>query len=382
MLMLTGFVPSVFAQSEERVNMHLHRIDTTLYPTNFMNVSIIGGEGKLVEGLKEENFEVFEDGKSQKILKVVSADQKGAPLEVVLVIDCSSSMTPAMDDMKKAASSFIDYLAPQDKVAILSFSNIYYLNCDFTSDKEALKSAIDKLKPIGGTSLYLSVNEAVSMFGKKEEANRAVIALTDGRNNGPGTVENCIEESRKANIPVFTIGLGPDVDPDSLNLLAGSTGGIYKNAPASSDLEEVYKLMGDQLKKQYWVEYKASPEHWPKTSVNASIRLKGVPGGSGLENSLVYYVPVQWWKLITFYFLIEIALIILTYFMFRLFWRKMGMDPVVATRIAIFILMFLTVIWYVLLFHRVIPLSFFFYFVLIGIAQLLLLLIPIKLMAK
>ncbi|MCE1249067.1 MAG: VWA domain-containing protein [Firmicutes bacterium] len=372
----------VFAQEENRVNMHLHRIDTDLYPTNFMNISIIGSEGKLVEGLKEENFQVFENGKPQKVLKVVSSDQKGAPLEVVLVIDCSSSMTPAMDDTKKAACAFVDYLSPQDKVAVLSFSNIYYLNCDFTNDKEELKAAINKLQPNGGTSLYMTVSEAASMFSRKEEANRAVIALTDGRNNGPYTLENCVEDSRKHNVPIFTIGLGPDIDPDSLGLLANQTGGIYKNAPASSDLEEIYKMMATQLKKQYWVEYQASPEHWPKTSVNAMVRLKSVPGGSGLENSLIYYVPVQWWKLITFYILIELALIILTYFMFRLFWRRMGMNPVTATRIAIFALMFLTVVWYFFLFFRVVPLSWYLYFILIGIAQPLLLLIPVKIMAK
>lgn len=366
-------------QTSDRVILKLNRTDTTLYPTNFLNITIIGKEGKPIEGLKPENFQVFEDGKEQKVLDVVQSDEKGSTIYVALVIDTSGSMNPAMEDTKKAATAFLEYLSPQDQVAIISFSNTYTLQCDFTGDREILKSAIKELKPIGGTALFYSVNQTLGIFDKVEEGNRAIIVMTDGRNNMPGSTQQCIDKSRLNGVPVFTIGLGPLVDKASLSNLASETGGIFRFAPTSSELEEIYKSLANQLKKQYWVKYKASPQHWPKTPVKASVKLQKVPGATGLESYLAYIVPLQWWKLITAYVLIEFALIFLTYFLFKLFWRKMNMDPVAATRLSIIILMILTVVWYTLMFVRFVPI---WLFLLIAFGQLIILFIPIKLMGK
>jgi len=368
-----------YSQSSDRVILKLNRTDATLYPTNFLNITIIGKEGKPIEGLTKENFQVFEDGKEQKVLDVVQSDEKGSTIYVALVIDTSGSMNPAMEDTKKAATAFLEYLSPQDQVAVISFSNMYALQCDFTGDREVLKTAIKELKPLGGTALYSSVYQTLDIFDKVEEGNRAIIVLTDGRNNMPGSMEQCIDKSRLNGVPVFTIGLGHGVDKSSLSTLASETGGIFRFAPTTSELEEIYKSLANQLKKQYWVKYKASPQHWPKTPVKSSVKLQKVPGAAGMESSLTYIVPLQWWKLITAYILIELALIFLTYFLFRLFWRKMNMDPVASTRLSIIILMVLTLIWFTLIFVRFVPI---WLFLLIALGQLVILFIPIKLMAK
>ncbi len=372
---------TAFAQEDRKPILRLNRIDTTLYPTNFLNVTIIGKEGKSVDGLTAENFKVFEEGKEQKVLDVVQSDEKGMKLYIVLVIDTSGSMTPAIEDTKKAAEAFLTYLSPQDEVAVLSFANTYMLKCDFTSDREVLKSAIQSLQPNGGTALYAATYQALTMFDKVEDGNKAVIVLTDGQNNMMGSLQDCIDSSYEKGVPIFTIGLGSSVDQNSLDMMATQTGGMFKYAPDSTELEEIYKSLATQLKKQYWVKYVASPQRWPKSRVpDITVRLNKVEGGAGLESSLAFYiVPVQWWKIITGYVLIELVLIMLTYLLFRLFWGKMGMNPVTATRLSIFILIVLTIIWYCFVFFHFIP---FLYFLLIALGQLVLLIIPIKMLAK
>ena len=375
-----GLKPSS-AQEDRKVLLRLNRIDTTLYPTNFLNVTIIGKEGKSIDGLTKENFKVFEEGKEQKVLDVVQSDEKGQKIYIVLAIDCSSSMGHAMEDTKNAAKSFLTNIGPQDEVAVLSFANTYTLKSDFTQDREVLNSAIDGLKAHGGTSLYASTHKALTMFDEVEDGNKAVIVLTDGRNTVSGSLQECLDTSFEKGVPVFTIGLGNSVDQASLTKLADETGGIFRHAPDSTELEEVYKSLATHLKKQYWVKYAASPQKWPKTKVkDVTVRLNKVKGGSGLESSLSFYiVPLQWWKLITAYILIELVLILLTYLLFRLFWNKMNMNPIAATRLSIFILIVLTIVWYSLVFFRFVP---FLYFILIAIAQLVLLIIPIRALGK
>jgi VWFA-related protein len=366
----------------EQTTLRLNRIDTTLYPTNFLNVTVIGPDGKPIENLKPENFVVMEEGKEQKVLDVAQSNEKDPSIHVVLVIDCSSSMIPNMDDTKNAAKLFLQNLSPDDKAALISFSTDVTLDSNFTNDRKPLETAIDNLKPRNATALYWATKDSIDLFKDVKSGNKAVLVLTDGMNNGPGSADECIKKSVNAGVPIFTIGLGNSLDA-SLDTMARDTGGIYRHAPTSADLADVYKSLAAQLKKQLWVKYVAKPQKWPKTPVQASIRLQNVPGwSSGTENSLMYIVPVQWWKIILSFVLVEIILILLTYFLFWFFWKKMSMSPVASTNFSVALLVVLTLIWYTVMF---IPFMFpvmMHYFVLIGIGLALVLYGSVKMLAK
>jgi VWFA-related protein len=363
--------------ASDQVILRLNRVDSNLYPTNFLNVCLIGPDGKPIENLKPDNFQVIEDGKEQKVLDVAQSGDKGAAISVVLVIDTSGSMHGAMEDMKTAAKSFVRNLSTGDKIAIVSFSDFSTVDCDFTDDRKLLETAIDGLKPSGSTALYTTVVESAKLFENVKEGNKAIVVMTDGMNNRGGAIDACVKSGLEKGVPIFTIGLG-NVDKMSLEFLATETGGMFRYAPTSSELEEIYKSLANQLKKQLWIKYEANPQRWPKTKVNTIIKLKGIPG-AGMTSSLNYIVPLQWWKVITIYVLIEVVLVVLCYLLFNVFWKKMNMDPVSATRFAIFILIALTTVWYTVMFILFVPIT---YFLLIGLAQLILLSIPIKLMAK
>lgn len=375
--MIIIFTMGPALSQDRQATVHLNRVDSNLYPTNFLNVTVIGKDGRPIEDLKPENFTVMEDEKEQKVLDVVQSDQKGAPIYVALIIDASGSMHGAMDDTKNAAKAFVKQLSANDKVALISFADVSNLECSFTDDKTAMESAIDNIKSFGATALYASIYEALDLFADVE-GNKAIVVLTDGRNNQWGTSRECITKSIEKGVPVYTIGLGGSVDRESLENIAMETGGMFRHAPASSDLEEIYKSLASQLKSQLWVKYQAKPEKWPKTAARVSIRLKNTPG-AGMVSYLNYQVPLQWWKLISGYVLLEVVLILVCYLLFKLMWQKMGMDPVAATRLAILILFVLTGVWYWAIFFKFVPLL---YFSLIGLAQAILLIIPIKMLSS
>jgi VWFA-related protein len=358
----------------KQASIRLNRVDSSLYPTNFLNVTVLGPGGKPLEGLKPANFTVTEDNKEQKVLDVAQSDEKGAPIHVALVLDCSGSMNEAMQDTRNAAKAFLKNLSPGDRVAVMTFSDESSLECGFTSDHGTLEAAIDGIRPMGATALYRSIVDALLLFGDAQAGNKAVIVLTDGKNNKFGTPYECVMKSLAMGVPIYTVGLGEDVDRDILAGLAEETGGFYRYAPTSGELEEIYRSLASQLKSQLWVKYQAEPQKWPRTKVRASIMLKDTPG-AGASSSLGYLVPLQWWKLILGYLLLEVVLILACYLLFRILWQKGGMDPVLATRLSILALFVLTCAWYAFVFMQFIPVH---YFALIGLAQLFLLLIPLK----
>ncbi len=377
---LFAFTKSAPCQEPARIN--LNRVDTTLYPTVFLNVTVIGSDGRPLEDLKPENFQVLEKETEQKVLDVVGSDYLGAPIYVALVIDASGSMYHLMEDTRNASRVFLENLGAGDHVTLLSFAENPLRHTDFTSDTGVLHQAIDDIRPYGPTALYASVSRALDSFIPVREmgqpVNMAVVVLTDGKNNQPGTLEECVEKSISLGVPVFSIGLGRSVDEESLQYLARRTGGSYIFAPTSADLEDVYKALASQLKSQLWIKYRAKPQHWPRTRLTATISLRQIPG-AGDSSSLDYVVPLQWWKLILTYVLLEIVLILACYLLFRLLYRRMNMDPVAATRLSIITLVLITGIWFWFIFFPFIPLT---YFVLIGAGQALLLIIPIKLLSS
>ncbi|MFP4498304.1 MAG: vWA domain-containing protein [Vulcanimicrobiota bacterium] len=381
----SGFSREVLSHEKDdkndKITYTINRIDSTLYPTNFLNITIIGEERKELQKLKPEDFVVIEDGKEQKVLDVVQADKvepNKSKMNVVLVIDTSGSMVPAMDNTREAAKLFIKQLDADDSAAIVSFSDQAILECNFTQDKAALESCIDNLKPNGATAFYMAVEEALYLFDGIEDSNRVVVVLTDGLNNRSGTLTECIEASEKFDAPVFTVGLGMMVDKVSLEKLAKETGGIFSFAATPEELEYIYKRLANALKSQLWVKYKASPQRWPKTLVQVTSKLN-IKGKSTQEARMKYRIPLQWWKVVTSYLVVEIILIILTYFMFKFLWKKMNFDPAVATRFAIVFLFILTMIWYTVMFIAFLPLHYFFG---IGLIQLIILVFINKSMGK
>jgi len=365
-----------------RGSLNLTRIDTGLYPTNFIRINVTGEEGRPVENLKKEDFKVTENGKEQKVLELVQSNDKFGNTRIVMMIDTSSSMEESLPDVKKAASAFIDCLFGEDQVAVLAFSSSSLLVSDFTSDPASVKASIEGLRAMGETSLYDSTLRAIDMLQEKGGDNCAVIVLTDGVDTASGNglgdgLTMCIKKSREAGVPIYTIGLGNEANQFILQKLADSTGGIFKAAPSSADLEEIYKALGSQIKKQAWLKYTACRTAWPGTVVNVTVRLENRNIGI-IEKSITYKVPVQWWKLILSYLMIESAFVVLTYFVFRLLWKKIGLNPVAATNLSIIILIIATLIWYSFIFIRFVP---FYIFIPAAILQLLLLAIPIKKLA-
>ncbi|MFN2251716.1 MAG: VWA domain-containing protein, partial [Anaerolineae bacterium] len=69
---------------------------------------------------------------------------------------------------------------------------------------------------------------------------RVLILLTDGVQTGtPGEELRAAAEARAADVLVYTIGLGTDVDETALRQIAGAADRYYF-APDSSDLARIY----------------------------------------------------------------------------------------------------------------------------------------------
>jgi Ca-activated chloride channel family protein len=138
--------------------------------------------GKVVNGLKASDFELYEDGARQDITHF---SQDKLALSVVLLIDLSGSVSPALREIQSGALMALGRLKDEDEVALVAFSSDTQLVQDFTRDRKLIVEKIghiDKTPVIGrGTSLYEGLRDAAVHMSKASNGStrRAIIAITD-----------------------------------------------------------------------------------------------------------------------------------------------------------------------------------------------------------
>jgi VWFA-related protein len=184
---------------------------------------------------------------------------KNIPITSILVLDRSGSMQePAggdtiskMEALRRAATRFIDIMRPGAMTTVLPFSDHAEEPGPFTADKRTLKQRIRSLRPGGETAIFDATYEAIlTLMNSGREGKRAVILLTDGKNNsGEHSEQEVIRLARKAEIPLHVLGLGnaDNFDEPMLQEMASRTGGTYHRADNERTLAEVFEQLSIQL---------------------------------------------------------------------------------------------------------------------------------------
>lgn len=147
-----------------------------------LDVSVTRSDGSAVAGLSAHDFVVREDGRPREVSFFRAlTEHRPTPLSAVLVLDASSSMEGApLQGLREAALSFIEQRPDESEIAILSFDRESHLLTGFTRDHAALESAVDRIQPSGGTSLYDAVAEADRLLRDSRNRRRAIVVSTDG----------------------------------------------------------------------------------------------------------------------------------------------------------------------------------------------------------
>src|SRR5262245_3910615 len=120
-------------------------IDTISIDTNLISVPVIVSDrdNRYVPNLKQEIFRLFDNRVEQKISFFDSGEE---PLNVILMLDTSLSTKGVLDDIKKAAKSFVKELRPQDRAMIVTFDWHTQKLSPLTSNRKELEEAIKHTK--------------------------------------------------------------------------------------------------------------------------------------------------------------------------------------------------------------------------------------------
>jgi Ca-activated chloride channel homolog len=221
-------------------------------------VTVADAQKRLVPGLTQEDFEVYDNDKPQPI---VYFDNSVRPINVVVMLDTSGSMTLTIDLLKRAAEQFVIRLLPEDKGRVGAFNDKVQISSRFTSDRDELVSSVKDVDFGNSTRLWDGVAMGLEEL-KTVDGRRVVLVFTDGDDTDSRTnLGTVVERARADETMVYAIGLESNYfngqryvksKPDrGLKRLADETGGGYFELEKTSDLAPTFTKVAAELHSQY-----------------------------------------------------------------------------------------------------------------------------------
>jgi len=229
-------------------------------------VTVLGSDARPVEGLREVDFEVLEDGVKQTVSHF--ALQKELPIRMGLVLDTSGSMEKTLPEVQRVVISFLrNLLQPRDRAYILAFSERPSLIEGFTADFKSLERALVGLKADGETALYdASVYGLFQFSGVR--GRKSMVVLTDGEDNASRMdFDTALDYAKRSGVTIYTVGIDLPITKigirSQLTRIARTTGGDAFFLPRGAALEPVYARIDRELRSQYLLAYTSTSETPP-----------------------------------------------------------------------------------------------------------------------
>jgi len=205
-----------------------------------------------------KNFQVSENGGAVDGLGVTSGTKSSG---AVLLIDASNSMKGApISGAMVAARAFLTQRKADLPVAVIAYNPEITVLTGFTTDSEKLAAAVAQEPATAeGTHIYDALIEAAELAGDEGLPRTTAVLLSDGHRRGvQASLAEALEALTASNVRVISVGLrSPEYDPQTLQNLAGRTGGTYVVSENPKALEGIFSEIGAQLSNEYVVTYRS-----------------------------------------------------------------------------------------------------------------------------
>ena len=226
-----------------------------------LNVSVFDQAGRVVKGLPQSAFSVFEDNQKQEV-KVFR--QEDVPISLGLVIDTSASMFNKRERVNSAALAMVKASNPDDEVFVISFSEAAFVTQDFTSNLKQLETSLSKMESKGETAMRDALSlglDHLRAHSKKDK--KVLLVVTDGEDNSSiQTQVNLVRAAHLNNVIIYGIGILGSEQPasaqrakTSLDALTLATGGRSWFPNDAADTEKITPEIAHEIRNQYVIGY-------------------------------------------------------------------------------------------------------------------------------
>jgi VWFA-related protein len=203
-----------------------------------------------VQGLTARDFALTDNGAAQEV-QSVTLDR--LPLSVTMVLDTSESVAgDRLAHLVQAGEGLTAALRPDDRAALITFSNLVDLRVPMTGQMTDLRSALRAIRGAGATALRDAVHLALELQ-PHDRTRPLVLVFTDGRDTASWLTEDAVVDSaRRIGIVVHAVRVESD---RFLDRLADASGGRTWSATSDRQLRELFTRALDEMRARYLLTY-------------------------------------------------------------------------------------------------------------------------------
>lgn len=272
-------------------------VDLVLVP-----VTVTDPMNRLVTGLEQEDFKIYENNTEQKIKNFSSQD---APVSIGIIFDLSGSMTSKLVRARESILQFIKTANPQDEFFVIGFNDRPELIEDFTSSVEDIEGRLATVKSGHRTALLDAIYYGVAKMKDARYERKALLVVSDGGDNRSRYTEGEVKSQvRESDTEIYSIGIfdayaaTPEerTGPILLNELCEETGGRMFRVDDLSEMGDIAEKISTELRNQYVIAYTPKDlQHrdgkWRKVKVKLNPP-QGLPPLT-VHARTGYYAPLQ-----------------------------------------------------------------------------------------
>ena len=271
-------------------------VDMVLVP-----VTVTDPMNRLVTGLEQEDFQVYENNGEQRIKSFAAED---APVSIGIIFDLSGSMTSKLTRARESILQFIKTANPEDEFFVIGFNDRPELIEDFTNSVDEIQGRLATVKAGHRTALLDAIYYGVAKTKEAKHERKALLVVSDGGDNRSRYTEGEVRSQvRESDVEIYSIGIfdpyaaTPEerTGPMLLNELCEETGGRLFRVDDISEMGDIAEKISTELRNQYVIGY--TPKNIQRDGKWRKVKVKLNPP-SGLPPLTVhartgYYAPLQ-----------------------------------------------------------------------------------------
>ena len=260
-------------------------------------VSVTDAQGQPVQGLKQTEFHIEEDGRVQEITQL--GDPEQVPLDIAVLLDVSSSVVARFGFEQQAAASFLkQVLKPEDRATVFAIDEKPRLVQQLATADIASQKLMTITPSNSYTAFFDSVLAATNYLDKSSATGRRRIILVISDGDDTARINNLFtsqsragnfrlsamdaqvqfiqraqldtqREVQRAEITFYSIN--PSGQTMHLNVrtarsevgmeqIAAATGGAAFVPASEAELGAIFQRIGSEIRSQYLLQYYSNNE--------------------------------------------------------------------------------------------------------------------------
>jgi len=260
------------------------RTDTELV---LVPVTVTDPMNRVVVGLEQENFQLFEGKQSQDIKHFSRED---APVSLGVILDVSGSMETKIERAREAVLKLLEASNPQDEFFLITFSDTPHVVQTFTNTIGEMQEQLLLVRPKGQTALLDALYLGLNKMHEAKYARKALLLISDGGDNRSRYTEKEVKARiKESDVLVYSVGVfdrefatrEERLGPELLTEVSEVTGGRCYTLDNPNYLPIITRHIGLELRNQYVLAYSPNKSKndgkWRKINVKLTQLPQRVP---------------------------------------------------------------------------------------------------------